>query len=168
MYISWIKSISTCFGHHYALHQENKNKTGSNFMWRCLVVLAVIVWSRGVGSVHFLKAVVWMQSNNSTWQWVVNATPWPLYPRERYGNHGIGGWVGPRAGAENSPPQGFDPRTIQAVARLMYVIQYKPTKRTFSTHKTVYTDAGKTYHSVTVHTTVFLKMNTWVRYMQKT
>jgi hypothetical protein len=27
-------------------------------MWRCLVVLAVIVWSRGVGSVHFLKALV--------------------------------------------------------------------------------------------------------------
>jgi hypothetical protein len=27
-------------------------------MWRCLVVLAAVMWSRGVGSVHFLKAVV--------------------------------------------------------------------------------------------------------------
>jgi len=29
--------------------------------------------------------------------WVVNATPRPLYPRERLGTHCIGGWVGPRA-----------------------------------------------------------------------
>jgi hypothetical protein len=26
--------------------------------------------------------------------WVVNATPRPLYPRERPGTHYIGGWVG--------------------------------------------------------------------------
>jgi hypothetical protein len=30
-------------------------------MWRWLVVLAVVVWSRGVSSVHFLKAVVEQQ-----------------------------------------------------------------------------------------------------------
>jgi len=29
--------------------------------------------------------------------WVVNATPRPLYPREKPGTHCIGGWVGPRA-----------------------------------------------------------------------
>ena len=29
---------------------------------------------------------------------VVNATPRPLYPRERPGTHFIGGWVDPRAG----------------------------------------------------------------------
>jgi hypothetical protein len=29
--------------------------------------------------------------------WVVNATPRPLYPRERPGTHCIGGWVGPKA-----------------------------------------------------------------------
>jgi len=32
--------------------------------------------------------------------WVVNATPRPLYPRERRGTHCIGGWVGPRAGLD--------------------------------------------------------------------
>jgi hypothetical protein len=31
---------------------------------------------------------------------VVNATPRPLYPRERHGTHSIGGWVGPRAGMD--------------------------------------------------------------------
>ena len=30
--------------------------------------------------------------------WVINATPRPLYPRERPGTHCVGGWVGPRAG----------------------------------------------------------------------
>jgi hypothetical protein len=29
--------------------------------------------------------------------WVVNATPRPLYPRERPGTHCIGGWVDPKA-----------------------------------------------------------------------
>jgi hypothetical protein len=32
--------------------------------------------------------------------WVVNATPRPLYPRERPGTLCIGGWVGPRAGLD--------------------------------------------------------------------
>jgi len=32
--------------------------------------------------------------------WVINATPWALYPRERPGTHCIGGWVGPGAGLE--------------------------------------------------------------------
>jgi len=32
--------------------------------------------------------------------WVVNATPRPLYPRERPGTHCIGGWVGPRSGLD--------------------------------------------------------------------
>ena len=32
--------------------------------------------------------------------WVVNATPWPLYPQERPGTHCTGGWVGPRAGLD--------------------------------------------------------------------
>jgi hypothetical protein len=32
--------------------------------------------------------------------WVVNATPRPLYPRERPATHCIGGWVGPRTGLD--------------------------------------------------------------------
>ena len=32
--------------------------------------------------------------------WVVNATPRPLYPRERPGTHCIGGWMGSRAGLD--------------------------------------------------------------------
>ena len=52
--------------------------------------------------------------------WVINATPRPLYPRERPGTNCIGGWVDPRAGLDwcrksRSPP-GFDPRSAQPVA----------------------------------------------------
>jgi hypothetical protein len=52
--------------------------------------------------------------------WVVNATPRPLYPRERPINHCTGGWVGPRVGLDRCgkshlPPE-FDPRTVQPVA----------------------------------------------------
>ena len=32
--------------------------------------------------------------------WVVNATPRPLYPVERPGNHCIRGWMGTRAGLD--------------------------------------------------------------------
>jgi hypothetical protein len=32
--------------------------------------------------------------------WVVNATPRPLYHRERPGTHCTGGWVGPRSGLD--------------------------------------------------------------------
>ena len=52
--------------------------------------------------------------------WVVNATPLPLYPRERAGTHCMGGWVSPRAGLDergkSRPPPGFNPPTVQAVA----------------------------------------------------
>jgi len=51
---------------------------------------------------------------------VVNATPRPLYPREKPGTHCIGGWVGPSAGLEGSvkshPPPEFDPWTVQPIA----------------------------------------------------
>jgi len=51
------------------------------------------------------------------WGWVVNATPRPLYPRERPSTHCVGGWVG-RSGRVRriSPPPGFYPRTVQPVA----------------------------------------------------
>jgi hypothetical protein len=52
--------------------------------------------------------------------WVVNATPWLLYPQERPGTHCIGGWVGTqgRSGRVQkiSPSPGFDPLTVQPVA----------------------------------------------------
>jgi hypothetical protein len=52
-------------------------------------------------------------------EWVVNATPRPLYPRERLGTHHIGGKVGPQGGSERvrkvSTLPGFDPRTVQPV-----------------------------------------------------
>jgi len=33
-------------------------------------------------------------------RWMVNATPRPLYPRERPGTHCVGDWVGPSSGLE--------------------------------------------------------------------
>jgi hypothetical protein len=52
--------------------------------------------------------------------WVVNATPRPLYPRERPYIYCIGGWAGPRAGLDrcgkSRPSPEFNPRTIQPVA----------------------------------------------------
>ena len=51
---------------------------------------------------------------------MINATPRPLYSRERPGTHCIGGWVGLRAGLDrcgkSRPPPGFDPRTVQPIA----------------------------------------------------
>ena len=51
---------------------------------------------------------------------VVDATPWPLYPQERPGTHCTGGWVGHKAGLDGcgkiSLSPGLDPRTVQPVA----------------------------------------------------
>ena len=51
---------------------------------------------------------------------VVNATPRPLYPRERPGTHSTGDWVGPRVSLDRCGKsrlsQGFDPRNVQPVA----------------------------------------------------
>ena len=51
--------------------------------------------------------------------WVFNATPRPLYPRERPGTHCAGCWVGPRAGLDRCGksrlPLGFDSRTVQSL-----------------------------------------------------
>ena len=54
--------------------------------------------------------------------WVVNATPRPIYPREKPGTHCIGGWVDTRVGLDGCgrsrppPDRDFDPQTIQPVA----------------------------------------------------
>ena len=54
--------------------------------------------------------------------WVVNATPRPLYPRERRGTHCIRGWVDHKCRSGRvrkiTQPPGFDPRTVQPVASL--------------------------------------------------
>ena len=53
------------------------------------------------------------------WGWVVNAMPWPLYPRERPSTHCIEGWVGPRAGADgcgkSRSPTGLNPQIVQPI-----------------------------------------------------
>jgi hypothetical protein len=48
---------------------------------------------KGKGKVHPITG-----HKGARWGWVVNATPRPLYPRERPGTHCTGGWVRPRAG----------------------------------------------------------------------
>jgi hypothetical protein len=54
------------------------------------------------------------------WGWVVNATPCPVYLRERPGIHCTGGWTCPRPGlarwGKYNPPPAFDPRTVQPIA----------------------------------------------------
>ena len=47
---------------------------------------------RGSRSIALLFLLPWCWM-----EWVVNATPRPLYPRGRPGTHCIGGWVDPRA-----------------------------------------------------------------------
>jgi len=49
-------SISTCFGHQYAHHQENK--TLYYRIWCSGLVLAVVVWSCVVNCVHCVKVTV--------------------------------------------------------------------------------------------------------------
>jgi hypothetical protein len=53
--------------------------------------------------------------------WVVNATLRPSYPRVRPSAHCIGGWMSPRTGLDrcgnSRATSGFDPRTVQPVAR---------------------------------------------------
>jgi hypothetical protein len=52
--------------------------------------------------------------------WVVNATPWTLYPRERDLVPTVqeAGWIQGRSGwvQKISPPPWFDPRTVQPIA----------------------------------------------------
>ena len=61
-----------------------------------------------------------LPSTSALDEWVVNATPRPLYPHERPGTHCTGGWVGPRAvlygWGKSRPTPGFDTRTVQPVA----------------------------------------------------
>jgi hypothetical protein len=56
------------------------------------LVTKVQKWSRGI-VYSFLDL-------DARLGWVVNATPRPLYPRERHDTHCIGGRVGPRGGLD--------------------------------------------------------------------
>jgi hypothetical protein len=59
--------------------------------------------------------------------WVVNATPRPLYPREKSGTHRLGGWVGPRTGlegVENLAPTGVRSPDLPARSKSLYRLSY--------------------------------------------
>ena len=65
--------------------------------------------------------------------------PTALPPGKRPGTHCIGGWVGPRVGLDGCgkilPPPGFDPRTVQPVARFQQcctLINLSPTAENLS------------------------------------
>jgi hypothetical protein len=60
-------------------------------------------------------------------EWVVNATPWPLYPRGRPGAHGVGGWVVPMVGLDgcgksrlhrDSIPERSNPKRVALLTEL--------------------------------------------------
>jgi len=53
-------SISTCFGHHYDHHQENKTLSYCMWCsaWVCRLWLAVVLWSCVVSRVHCVKVTV--------------------------------------------------------------------------------------------------------------
>jgi len=68
--------------------------------------------------------------------WVVNATPRPLYPRERPGTHCIGGWVIHRAGLDEKkkslppPAPSFRSPDDSARSESLYRLSY-PGHRVF-------------------------------------
>ena len=61
-------------------------------------------------------------------EWVVNATPWPFYLRERPGTHCIEGWIGPTGsvwtGAENLAPTGIRSPDRSARSESLYPLSY--------------------------------------------
>jgi hypothetical protein len=52
--------------------------------------------------------------------WMVDATPRPLYPREKPGTHCVGGWVGLRAGHRSeSDGKLFDRLIVDGISPLL-------------------------------------------------
>jgi len=70
---------------------------------------------------------------------VVNATPRPLYPRERPGLQCIGGWVGPRAGLDGCgnfrPPTGIRSTDRPARSKSLYGLRYTRVKVKWSRYR---------------------------------
>jgi hypothetical protein len=71
--------------------------------------------------------------------WVVNVTPWPLYPRGRPGAHCIGGCVGPSVGLDwcgkSHLPTELDPRTVSESRYTAYALPAHCSLRTkYRTH----------------------------------
>ena len=61
-------------------------------------------------------------------RWVVNATPRPLYPREKTGTHCTGGWMGRRPGVDRignlAPPTGNRSPDRPARSESLYPLSY--------------------------------------------
>ena len=71
---------------------------------------------------------------------MVEASPRPLYPRERPGTHYIGGWVGPRAGldgcGEKSSPIGIRSPDRPARSKSLYRLSYRGSQvNPYTNHK---------------------------------
>ena len=85
---------------------------------------------KGKGKGHTRTAVQLCSTFNlgSRCEWVVNATPRLLYPRERSGNNCIGGWVGPRVGldgyVQSRPPTGIRSPDRPARSESLYRLSY--------------------------------------------
>jgi hypothetical protein len=78
-------------------------------------------WSRGI-------ALLFLQHRRYK-GWVINATPRPLYPRERSGTHCTAGRVGPKAGLERCgksrpPPTGIRFPDWTVHSELLYRLSY--------------------------------------------
>ena len=118
---------------------KNANFILNLHLVRYLQTFEEIIKGKGKGKVHPRTGLQgpemeWRYSSTfffnfgARWVWVVNATPRPLYPRERPGTHCTGGWVGPRGRSRQmrkiSTPTGirspYHPVRSESLYRLSY------------------------------------------------
>ena len=106
-----------------------KNRTNMNKMWHNADWLH---FKAGKGKDLLRRprggVDVWLYSSfnlGARLEWVINATPRPLCPRERPGTHCIGGWVGPPGpDAENLAPTGIRSPDRPAPSESLYGLRY--------------------------------------------